>query len=127
MTDTTDDLQRLMAAVDAERAAMRFRCARCGDPFRVGSDVCARCSRLDPDTLAALSREVRVAIEASPQIHSDPMLHAVTTKLRDGADPARVLAAALVAYAEDRARLLKIARDAAIFAPLPPFGVKVKP
>ncbi len=114
-----NDLQRTLDALIVEREAARRRCTRCGTSFRVGADSCDRCADLHAPTVAALSREAFTMLTTSPQVHHDPMLHAVADQLRDGADPVVVLTRALLASADERARLLKIATDAAMRNPPP--------
>lgn len=60
----------------------------------------------------ALGPDVAARLAASPFIREDPLLHALRAHLVNGADVAEAVAETLLAYAEDRRRLLKAAERA---------------
>jgi hypothetical protein len=49
-----------------------------------------------------------------PRSMTDPLLNECVARLRDGRDPVEIIAATLLAYAEDRARLLALATRASM-------------
>lgn len=57
-------------------------------------------------------------LRASPLYHSDPLLHATIKRITLGDDPLRALGEAVLLFAEERARLLKMATAAAISIPV---------
>ena len=83
-----DDLRAQLAAVTAERDALRA-----GDSL-----------------LAAIIDQ----LAAHPRYLTDPLLAACVEQLRRGADPATIIAQTMVAYADDRARLLDLATRASV-------------
>ena len=53
-------------------------------------------------------------LAAHPRYLTDPLLAACVEQLRRGADPATIIAQTMVAYADDRARLLDLATRASV-------------
>lgn len=62
-------------------------------------------------------------IAKSPRARNDAWLYGIHNQLRRGDDPVRVALASILALAEDRERLLKLAAEAATNAPLRPIKI----
>lgn len=75
-------------------------------------DGLARERAAAPRSAGHVARAVSDRLMDSPRLLDDPLLAACVGHLRDGHDPVETIAATLLAYAEDRARLLALATRA---------------
>jgi hypothetical protein len=96
--------------------------APCDAPDEGAADHLARNLSEDPryvGTFAAPDvRSLVNHLRASPLYQRDPLLRAAVERIALGDDPLRTLGAAVLAFAEERARLLKMATAAAISGPV---------
>ena len=74
------------------------------------------------------ARVIADRLAHAPRVHTDPLLRECARRLFDGHDPVEIIAATLLAYADDRVRLLDLATRASmlngpvILAPADAFG-----
>lgn len=82
------------------------------DPDAREADDAAEARERIARAAAPAARAIGDRLVNSPRVHTDPLLRECARRLLDGRDPVETIAATLLAYADDRARLTALATRA---------------